>query len=107
MNTSFSKMKKIRFLFPLLFIVGISVAAGVVMLLWNWLMPVLFHLTAISFWQALGLFVLSRMLFGGFRFCGGHRHRPPFSSDFKEKWSSMSDEEKESFKQQWKDRCGK
>lgn len=34
------------------------------MFLWNWLMPVIFGLTAITFWQALGLLVLSKILFG-------------------------------------------
>lgn len=41
----------------------------VVMLLWNWLMPLLFGLTLITFWQALGLLVLSKVLFGS-------RHQP-------------------------------
>lgn len=36
----------------------------VLMLLWNWLMPVIFGLTVITFWQALGLFVLSKIFFG-------------------------------------------
>jgi len=43
--------------------------------LWNWLMPVLFHLPSVSFWQAVGLVFLSRLLFGhvgGGR--GWHRH---------------------------------
>lgn len=35
-----------------------------VMLLWNWLMPVIFGLTTITFWQALGLLALSKILFG-------------------------------------------
>lgn len=34
-----------------------------VMLLWNWLMPVIFGLPTISFWQAIGLSVLSSILF--------------------------------------------
>ncbi len=38
------------------------------MLLWNWLMPLIFGLTVITFWQALGLLVLSKILFGK-----GHR----------------------------------
>jgi len=42
----------------------------VVMQLWNWLMPALFGLKLITYWQALGLLVLSKILFGGFR--GGH-----------------------------------
>jgi hypothetical protein len=43
----------------------------VVMSLWNWLLPTLFGLPVIGFWQALGLFLLSKLLFGGFH--GGHR----------------------------------
>lgn len=38
-----------------------------VMLLWNWLMPVLFELTTISFWQAVGIIILTRLIFGGFK----------------------------------------
>lgn len=33
------------------------------MLLWNWLMPIIFGLTKITFWQSLGLLILSGMLF--------------------------------------------
>lgn len=42
--------------------------AWIVMLLWNWLMPVIFGLGAITFWQAFGLMILSGMLFGGVRY---------------------------------------
>ena len=45
----------------------------VVMVLWNWLMPALFDLPGVSYWQALGLLVLSRVLVGGLR--GGSRGR--------------------------------
>lgn len=41
-----------------------------VMLLWNWLMPLLFGLTVITFWQSLGILVLSKILFGS----GQHGH---------------------------------
>ena len=34
-----------------------------VMLLWNWLMPIIFGLPAITFWQALGLSLLAGLLF--------------------------------------------
>ena len=34
--------------------------------LWNWLMPAMFGLQTVTFWQALGLLVLSKILFGGF-----------------------------------------
>lgn len=39
---------------------------GVVMLLWNWLLPPLFGWPAITLLQGFGLFVLCRLLFGGF-----------------------------------------
>ena len=54
-------------------LIGILVAATValvlgfaVMALWNWLMPVIFGLTTITFWQAWGLVVLSHILFKSF-----------------------------------------
>jgi uncharacterized membrane protein len=65
-----------------------------VMQLWNWLMPPLFGLTMITFWQALGLLVLGRLLFGGFRGFGRHRrnhHR------MHERWQRMTPEQRESF----------
>lgn len=80
------------------------VAAGftaIVMLLWNWLMPAIFGLTVISFWQALGIFVLARILFGGFGFGKmmnpkmhhhGHHHNP-----MQEKWMKMSPEQRKEF----------
>lgn len=37
----------------------------VVKLLWNWLMPALFGLGVISFWQAFGIVLLAKILFGG------------------------------------------
>ena len=39
--------------------------------LWNWLMPGLFGLPVIGFWQAVGLMALSWLLFGGWRGAGG------------------------------------
>jgi hypothetical protein len=38
----------------------------VVMLLWNWLIPAIFGLGIISFWQAVGIMILAKLLFGGF-----------------------------------------
>jgi len=50
-------------------IVGIFVFAfvggEVVMHLWNWLLPPLFGWRVLTFWQALGLLALCRILFGG------------------------------------------
>lgn len=61
---------KILFI-PVLFF-GLAYA---VMELWNWLIPDIFGLKLINYWQALGLFVLSHLLFKGGGFGGPHRHR--------------------------------
>jgi hypothetical protein len=66
--------RKKMFLIAPFAIVGIAafIALGgwIVMHLWNWLLPTLFGWKLITFWQALALLVLCRILFGGF---GGHR----------------------------------
>ena len=41
--------------------------------LWNWLMPEIFGLHAITYWQAVGLIGLTWLLFGGFGWLGGPR----------------------------------
>ena len=46
-------------------IVGFSLIVGFpVMWLWNWLMPALFHLPLVTFWQAVGLMILGHLLVG-------------------------------------------
>jgi len=94
------------FIFPLL-IIGFFVISAVVMLLWNLIIPGISILSSITYWQAMGLFVLSRILFGGFRFArNNHGHRPPFTHEkFKAKFMDMTEEERQQFKNQWKQRC--
>ena len=89
--------------FITLAIAGILVFGGIVMLLWNALMPVLFHLPEVSFWQALGLLVLAKILFSGFR-GGGPRMR--MRDKMRERWMNMTPEEREKLKQEWGSRCG-
>jgi hypothetical protein len=73
-----------------------TVFSFAVMWLWNWLMPVLFGLHVITFWQALGILVLSKILFGGFR------GRPGFGGDWRarliRRWEDMTPEEREKFR---------
>ncbi len=38
----------------------------VFMQLWNWLMPDIFGLTMLNYWQSVGLLVLAKLLFVGF-----------------------------------------
>lgn len=82
---------------PLLFLFITAAFSVIVMLLWNWLMPVIFGLTAITFWQALGLFILSRILFGSFR---NKRMGSRFGrgmSHLHRKWHKMTPEQREEF----------
>lgn len=76
---------------------------AVVMFLWNAILPEILGTKNISYWQAMGLFVLSRILFGNFNF--GKRRRPPFfTKELQEKFMHMSTEEKEKFKEEWRQR---
>ena len=75
---------------------AIGVIGLVIMSLWNWLAPAAFGGHLIGFWQAIGLFVLARLLVGGFSRHGGHgshhwRHR------MAHRWSAMSDQERARF----------
>jgi hypothetical protein len=80
----------------------------VTMLLWNWLVPALFSGPVINFWQALGLLVLSKILFGSFgggKHCGcGHRSGGHWKSRYYEKMSGMSPEDRERFKAKMKEK---
>ena len=81
------------------------VVGFVVMGLWNALIPELFHGPVITFWQAVGLLVLSHILFRGpgARF-GGWRH-DRWRKKFEAKLAAMTPEEREKFRSQWHHRC--
>lgn len=68
----------------------------VVLLLWNWLVPPLFGWRALTFWQALGLLALCRILFGGHTW--RHSGRSNFRRRMKERCSNMTPEERERFR---------
>ena len=96
------------------FVALIFIGGSVVQLLWNWLLPPLFDWRPITFWQALGLLALTRLLFGGF----GHRGRGYYGGGFRRRmgermadrmaarWERMSPEEQERFRQRIRQRCG-
>jgi len=73
-----------------------------VMLLWNWLMPDLFGWRTIGYWQAWGLLVLARLLFGGLWGGGRHDH---WRHRLRERWERMTPEERERFRQELERRC--
>lgn len=102
------KMRKLlKGLFMLLLLFALPF---VIMSLWNAILPEIAQVSTITYWQALGLFILSRIFFGGFRCGGGRRHGGPANfrgAGFRQKFMNMTDEEKVAFKQRWRERCGK
>ena len=65
--------------------------------LWNWLMPSIFGLKAITFLQALGLVVLSKILLGGIHKHAGGGPRG-WKRGMEDRWAKMSPEEREKFR---------
>lgn len=59
------KKSKLKFLLLLLPIIAISLVGFTTMGLWNWIMPALFGLGTLTFFKALGLLLLSRIILGG------------------------------------------
>lgn len=91
---------RMRFLMPIAFLAMAAVFSAVVMLLWNWLMPAIFGIISINFWQALGIIILCRILFGNF----GGRNRMRHAgmgygmrgrNAIREKWMKMTPEQRE------------
>lgn len=89
----------------LLAITGIFVVGLITMLLWNWLVPALFAGPSISLWQAFGLLLLSKLLFWGFGSRAHHeRKRAYWRARCREKFSTMSAEDRELVKQKMKEK---
>jgi hypothetical protein len=109
-------MRKRLILFAPLGILGVLlfVALGgeIVRLLWNWLLPPLFGWREVTFWQAVGMLALCRILFGG---VGGRGHHGSYvgrrvadrvRGRMSERWERMTPEERERFRQGLRGRCG-
>jgi hypothetical protein len=82
------------------FLLFVALGGVVVRELWNALLPPLFGLPAVTFWQALGLLALSRILFGGFGLNGGS------GSHYRRRWEAMTPEERERVRQRLRGRWG-
>ncbi len=102
-------MKQYRIFKALKFVVLILLATAVfgevVMHLWNWLMPEIFGLRTLNFAQALGLLILTKLLFGGFHRHGGGGGRR-WKRDMEERFSKMTPEERDRFRSGMRGRWG-
>src|SRR5260370_33157526 len=102
-------MRNIRIVRALKIVLLVAIACAVfgfiVMSLWNWLMPALIGWRPITFWQALGLFILTKILFGGFR--GGWGHGGHWRRRMMERWEQMTPEEREKVRQGLQDCRGR
>ena len=82
--------------------IAIGAFGALAMLLWNALIPEIFHGPVLTYWQTLGLLVLSHVFFRGGHFGGAHRWKHEmWQRKMKEKMEKMSPEEKEKFLSEW------
>lgn len=112
---SMSRRKKLLFIAPAA-ILGILlftyIGGEIVLHLWNWLLPPLFGWRQITFWQALGMLVLCRILFGGLGHHGSGRSNfrrrmtERMADRMADRWEHMTPEERERFRQRMRERCG-
>src|SRR5690606_1727983 len=99
------KMRKIfKGLLMLFFLI---VLPFIIMSLWNAILPEVLNATTINYWQALGLFILSTILFGGCRSGGPGKceNLNVEKASIKEKFMHLTDEAKAVFRERSKDRC--
>jgi len=117
-------LTKMLLIFPLA-ILGMAIFCWIggelVRVLWNWLAPSLFGLRTITFWEALGLLTLCRILFGGFGLGGGGNRNTGrrmggrigarvgerVGERMAERWEQMTDEERERCRVGLRDRSGR
>jgi hypothetical protein len=100
--------RRFFFFIPFMIAAAVLLIGGLVMWLWNNILTAVLGVGVLTFWQAVGLLVLCRILFGGFRGrpSGGGRWSRG-GPRWREKWMNMSDEEREKFQAEWRERCRK
>ena len=98
MKHRFKQKRKFFFIVPIVILFGLSF---IVMWLWNAILPEVIFVNSITYWQAMGILVLSKILFGGFSKCGNHKQAMQ-KRRFINKIKNMSPEERMKFKEEWK-----
>ncbi|MEO6284924.1 MAG: hypothetical protein ABIN80_15420 [Dyadobacter sp.] len=113
---------KMRFAMPVFAVLAALALGAIVRFLWNAILPALLNVNTISYWQAVGLLVLCRVLFGNFggpkgggprRWGNWEKFKDPdsgeqsFGPQWRNKWREMSAEDRLKFRQEIRNRCGK
>jgi Ca2+/H+ antiporter, TMEM165/GDT1 family len=106
------KKQRVRGLMPLAFVAGVFILSGVVMYLWNTILTEAVGFHTITFWKAMGILVLSKILFSGFPSINGHHgFRGRHGHELREKWMQLTPEEREKMiadlKTGWRSRFGR
>ena len=105
------KLRKIIWIAPLAIlglVLFVVIGGEIVLHLWNWLLPPLFGWRLITFWQALGILLLCRILFGGLGWRGSGRSgiRRRIAERMGERYPPMTPEERERFRQRMRECFG-
>jgi len=77
------------------FVAFVAVGGLVVQQLWNWLLPPISGWHEVTYWEALGILALSRILFGGL----AGFPRPNYRRSTAERWERLTPEQRERFRQ--------
>ncbi|MEL6923222.1 MAG: hypothetical protein AAFO94_04170 [Bacteroidota bacterium] len=96
-------------LYGVFFVAFMLMIGWLVMLLWNKIIADVTGWKELSYWQAVGMLVLFRILFGGFGRKARHwkKEHGHWKTKAKDKWYNMSDEERSEMKARWKEYCNK
>ncbi len=92
------------FLIVIAIIAMFFLVTAIVMWLWNGILPEVIGVKTITYWQAMGILILSKILFGGFKGKGKKDFMDWKHEQWKARMDNFSPEEKEKFKQKLKER---
>lgn len=102
-----NKCCKFRFFIPLIIIGVVALLALAVHGLWNHVLTDVLNVKSITYWQALGILALAKILFGGFP-CRGGRCGPGMWRErmMMKRWESLTPEEREKMRDEMHHRFG-
>ena len=99
--------RKFRLLIPLFVLAFVALATFAVHGLWNGVLTDVLGVKTISYWQALGLLALAKILFGGFPGRRGGKFGPPWRRHMTmERWESLTPEQREQMREEMRRRFG-